>query len=392
MENRAGARWRVQGVWQLCRLFVGVRKRHLMDVERRMELILEPPTEEVITPEELRALLESVERPVAYDGFEPSGLAHLPFGLLRPIKLKDMIEAGCRFKLLLADWHAMINNKMGGDLEAIRRVGEYFVEVWRAAGVDMGSVEIVWASDNAADPEYWKLVLKVARSVTLRRLLRALPIMGRVEGELQEAAQVVYPAMQVADIFYMGCHICQLGLDQRRANMLAREVGPKLGLWKPVAVHHHMLMGLQGPVEAKGMDDDPRIDVQISSKMSKSLPETSILVHDPPELIERKILNAYCPPRVEEGNPILDYAKHIVFRAIGSLKVEREQRYGGDVVYESYEQLRDDYVSGRLHPLDLKRAVARALDDLIAPIRRHFETNSRAVELYEFVRSREITR
>jgi tyrosyl-tRNA synthetase len=376
----------------LWRLFLGVRKQHLMDVERRMELILRPPTEEVITVEELRELLESVDRPVAYDGFEPSGLAHLPFGLLRPIKLRDMIEAGCRFKLLLADWHAMINNKMGGDLEAIRTVGEYFVEVWRAAGVDLGSVEIVWASDNASDPEYWKLVLKVARSVTLRRILRALPIMGRVEGELQEAAQVIYPAMQVADIFYMGCHICQLGLDQRRANMLAREVGPKLGLWKPVAVHHHMLMGLQGPVGAKGMDDDPRIDVQISSKMSKSVPETSILVHDPTEVIERKILNAYCPPRVEEGNPVLDYAKHIVFRAMGRLKVEREQKYGGDVVYESYEQLRDDYVSGRLHPLDLKRAVARALDELIAPIRRHFETNSRARELYEFVKSREITR
>ncbi|MCX8203826.1 MAG: tyrosine--tRNA ligase, partial [Nitrososphaeria archaeon] len=44
-----------------------------MDVERRIELIVRPPTEEVITLEELRELLEAVERPVAYDGFEPSG-------------------------------------------------------------------------------------------------------------------------------------------------------------------------------------------------------------------------------------------------------------------------------------------------------------------------------
>ncbi|MCS7117439.1 MAG: tyrosine--tRNA ligase [Thaumarchaeota archaeon] len=363
-----------------------------MDVERRIELIMRSPTEEVITPEELRELLETVERPIAYDGFEPSGLAHLPFGLLRPIKLKDMIEAGCRFKLLLADWHAMINNKMGGNLDDIRRVGEYFVEVWRAAGVDTNSVEIVWASDNASDPEYWKLVIKVAKSVTLRRLIRALPIMGRVEGELQEASQVIYPAMQVADIFYMGCHICQLGLDQRRANMLAREIGPKLGLWKPVAVHHHMLMGLQGPGELKGMDDDPKIDMQISAKMSKSVPETSILVHDPPEVITRKVVSAYCPPKVEEGNPVLDYAKHIVLRSMGHLNVERELRYGGDVTYRTYEDLREDYLAGRLHPLDLKRAVARALDELIDPIRRHFETNARARELYEFVSSAEITR
>ncbi|MEM1676965.1 MAG: tyrosine--tRNA ligase, partial [Nitrososphaerota archaeon] len=105
-----------------------------MDVETKLELITRPPTEEVITIEELRELLETVEHPVAYDGFEPSGLAHLPFGVLRAIKLEDMLEAGCRFKLLLADWHAMINNKMGGDLNKIRKVGEYFIEVWKAAG------------------------------------------------------------------------------------------------------------------------------------------------------------------------------------------------------------------------------------------------------------------
>ena len=72
-----------------------------MDLERRLELILRPPTEEVITIEDLRSLLEVNEHPVAYDGFEPSGLAHLPFGILRPIKLQDMLEAGCKFKHLI---------------------------------------------------------------------------------------------------------------------------------------------------------------------------------------------------------------------------------------------------------------------------------------------------
>jgi len=143
-----------------------------------------------------------------------------------------------------SDWHAMINNKMGGDLEKIRKVGEYLLEVWKAAGVDLSKVEIVWASDLAADPDYWKLVIRVAKNVTIKRILRVLPIMGRVAGGLEEAAQIIYPAMQVSDIFYMGVEICQLGLDQRRANILARELAPKLGFKKPVAVHHHMLMGL----------------------------------------------------------------------------------------------------------------------------------------------------
>jgi len=73
-----------------------------MDIERRIELITRPPTEEVITLSELRELLEAHPSPVAYDGFKPSGLAHLPFGVLRTIKLRDMLEAGCRFKIFLA--------------------------------------------------------------------------------------------------------------------------------------------------------------------------------------------------------------------------------------------------------------------------------------------------
>ncbi len=363
-----------------------------MDLESRLSLILRPPTEEVITVEELRSLLEVNEHPIAYDGFEPSGLAHLPFGVLRAIKLQDMLEAGCRFKLLLADWHAMINNKMGGDLERIRRVGEYFVEVWKAAGIDLGKVEVVWASEHASDSEYWRLVLTVARNVSIKRMLRALPIMGRREGEMQEAAQIIYPAMQVADIFYMDVDICQLGLDQRRANMLARELAPKLGYKKPVAVHHHMLMGLQGPVKEGGFEEDRRLDMEIASKMSKSLPETSIFVHDNPETIKRKINKAYCPSRSVEDNPILDYAKHIVFRKLGSLKVTRPAKYGGDVEYWSYEELEKDYVEGRLHPADLKNAVAEALDKIIAPIREHFERDPHARKLYEFVKQQEITR
>lgn len=363
-----------------------------MDLERRLELITRPPTEEVITLEELRILLETEARPVAYDGFEPSGLAHLPFGVLRAIKLQDMLEAGCRFKLLLADWHAMINNKMGGDLEKIRNVGKYFIEVWKAAGIDLSRVEVVWANDLVDSRDYWKFVILVAKNITLKRALRALPIMGRREGEMQESAQIIYPAMQVSDIFYMGVDICQLGLDQRRANILARELAPKLGVKKPVAVHHHMLMGLQGPVETGGFEEDAEMNLEIASKMSKSIPETSIFVHDDFETIKKKIDNAYCPPRTTRANPILEYAKYIIFRKMKSLYVERPSKYGGDIEYWSYEELEKDYVAGRLHPADLKNAVAKTLEQIIRPIREHFEKDPDARKLYEFVKSQEITR
>ncbi len=362
-----------------------------MRVEERLKLI-RGIAEEIVTEEELVSLLEEKPNPIAYDGFEPSGLAHLPFGVYRPLLLRDLLKAGVRFKILLADWHAWINNKMGGDLEKIRLVGEYFIEVWKAAGVDVDKVEFIWASELVDSSEYWRKVVLIAKHTTLRRAFRCLTIMGRKEGEMNETAQLLYPMMQCADIFQLGCDMTQLGLDQRRVNMLAREIGPKIGLWKPIVVSHHMLLGLEGAKSPEGYDDDLKIDIAISSKMSKSKPQTCIYVHDPPELIAEKLRRAYCPPRQAEWNPILDYVKHIVFRAFSSMLVERESRYGGDIEYSSYSQLERDYVEGKLHPLDLKNAVARYIDQLIKPIREHFEKNRRARQLYEEISRYEVTR
>jgi len=362
-----------------------------MDVSTKLELI-RGVSEEIITEEELVQLLETKDHPIAYDGFEPSGLAPIHFAIYRAINLQGLLKAGIRFKLWLADYFAFLNNKMQGDLGKIRLVGEYFVEVWKAAGVDMDKVEVLWTSDAIGDRKYWDIVLQVARNTTLKRTFRALTIMGRKEGELQETAQLFYPMMQVADIFYLKADITQLGLDQRRANILARELGPKLGLWKPVVVSHHMLMGLDGPKSLEGYDEDAAIDSAISSKMSKSKPESCIYVHDSKAEIRKKVMSAWCPENVVDGNPILDYAKHIAFKKFPVLKVERSAKYGGPIEFTSYNDLEIAYRSGSLHPLDLKEAVSTYLDLVIAPVREYFEKNKKASELLEQVRRYEITR
>jgi tyrosyl-tRNA synthetase len=362
-----------------------------MDVETRLELI-KRVGEEIITEQELRELLETKDHPVAYDGFEPSGRSHIAFAIYRAINIEDLIKAGIHFKLWIADWFAWINNKMGGDLEKIKKVGEYFIEVWKAAGVPTKKVEFLWSSDAVSDPEYWKKVILIAKNATLKRTIRCLSIMGRKETELKETALLFYPMMQCADIFYLKADICQLGMDQRRVNILAREVGPKLGWWKPVVVSHHMLMGLQGMKQPEGFDENKDIDIQISSKMSKSKPETCILVHDSKEEIKRKIYDAFCPEKVVDNNPVLEYTKYMIFRKMKKLEIERPARYGGDIEVDSYEELEKMYKGGKIHPLDLKNAVTEALDVLIKPIREHFEKNKKAKELLQIVKSTEVTR
>lgn len=358
-----------------------------MDTEKRIGLIKEVADGgEIINEEELRKLLETNEHPIAYDGFEPSGLAHIPFGLLRAENLKNMLKAGVKFKLYLADYFAFINNKLGGDLNRIQTAGKYFIEVWKACGIDTKKVEVIWASEKMNCLKYWDRVLRVAKETTLNRSMRATTIMGRKEGELQSTAQLFYPSMQVADIFELDVDICQLGLDQRRANILGREVASKLKWKKPVVVHHHMILGLQGI--QKGKDDEETL---LASKMSKSKPETCIYMHDSEEEIKRKISKAYCPEKIIEGNPIFDYLKYLVFKRYPKIKIERAKKFGGDLKAD-YIELEKIYKEGKLHPLDLKNTTAFYLNEMVSPIRKHFEKDKKAKALYEEVKKYSITR
>ena len=360
-----------------------------MDIETRLELIKKPPTEEIITEEDLRNLLETKQKPVAYDGFETSGALHLGSGILRAIKINDLLEAKIDFILWIADWFGYINNKMGGDLELIKKVGEYFIEGWKACGVDIKKVKILWTSDAVKNDLYWKGVIDVAKNVTLQRTLRASPIMGRNETEMKYTAQLLYPMMQVWDPFYFGADILQLGMDQRHATILSREIASKLGQSPRVCVHHHLLMGLQG---IRGRMGQETSTFQIEDKMSKSKPQTAIFIHDSKSEIEEKINKAFCPEKIIEGNPILEIWKYIILRKFDSRTINRQSKFGGDLEIQNYEDLEGQFQKGKLHPMDLKKETVLALDEILAPVRNYFEGNKKANELYESVKRQQVTR
>ncbi len=359
-----------------------------MDINKKIELIKQVG-EEIVTEEELSELLKEKQHPVAYDGFEPSGTnIHIAQGLLRAININKMTKAGCKFKILVADWHAWANNKMDGNLENIQKVGKYLIEVWRACDMDLDNVEFVWVSDLVKDDEYWKKVMQVARNSTINRIVRCSQIMGRKENEAQQASQILYPCMQAADIFHLDVDIAQLGMDQRKVNMLARELAPKLGFRKPIAVHHKMLMGLGKPPasDLKGADRG------IELKMSKSKPDTAIFMTDSSDEIKRKLNKAYCPEGIVEENPVLEYCKYIIFEKFDKLVIERPEKWGGNLEFNSYAELENVYLKKELHPMDLKQGVANYLDKLLEPVRAKLEKNKTAQKLAEEIKKFKVTR
>lgn len=322
---------------------------------------------EVVSEEELAALVERAERgerPRAYIGFEPSGTAHIGW-MVCADTVRRLTDAGFDVTILLADWHAQINDKLGGDLEAIRRCGEYMKDAFEALGVDRDMVTYRWAQDFAGDADYWALVIQVLKHTTLARMRRAMDIMGRTEDEAEkDMSKFLYPAMQVADIFYMEIDLAYGGLDQRHAHMLARDVAKKLGRDAPVALHTPLVPNLKG---GKGRMDP------LEMKMSKSDPSSGIFLHDSAEAVVAKVKKAHCPAGEKEDNPVLDLLGLVVWpRLADGLRIDRPEKFGGPLHYADFSDVEAAFVAGDLHPMDLKNGVAVALDGILAPVRAYF--------------------
>lgn len=334
--------------------------------------------EECIHDDELRNLLDKKPDPVCYDGFEPSGRMHIAQGVMKALNVNKLTDAGCIVKIWVADWFAQLNNKMGGDLKKIQTVGRYMIEVWKAVGMRDDRVRFLWSSEeiNSRAHEYWPLVMDIARRNNLPRIVRCCQIMGRNEQDDLTAAQIFYPCMQCADIFFLKADICQLGMDQRKVNMLAREYCEDIKRKnKPIILSHHMLGGLTG-----------------QGKMSKSDPNSAIYMEDEEWEVNSKIKKAFCTPKVVEGNPCIEYVQYIILPWFHRFEVLRSEDAGGNTVYHNIEDLIKDYESEALHPGDLKNGISRALNMILQPVRDHFKNNPEARELLKKVKAYKVTR
>ncbi len=317
-----------------------------MDLEARIELV-KRNAEEVVTEDELKELLETNDRPRAYVGYEPSGEIHLGH-MMTVNKLLDLQEAGFDVVVLLADVHAYLNEK--GDFEEIRRVAEYNKAAFIALGLDESRAEFVLGSEFQLSRDYVLDVLKMARITTINRARRSMDEVSRRK-EDPMVSQMIYPLMQALDIAHLKIDLAVGGMDQRKIHMLARENLPRLGYRAPVCLHTPILVGLDG------------------EKMSSSK-GNYISVRDDETVVREKIRKAFCPPKQVENNPVMDIMKYHVFPRFEKVVIERDEKFGGDVEYENFSQLAEDYASGNLHPLDLKNAAATYLNKILDRTRR----------------------
>jgi tyrosyl-tRNA synthetase len=168
----------------------------------------------------------------------------------------------------------------------------------------MSNVKFLWTGEHIqSDSEaYWMRVLDIATKHSIPRMRKCTQIMGRDENdEKLSVAQFLYPCMQATDVFFLKTDICQLGTDQRKVNMLARDYisdhykNDKV-LKKPVVLSNIMIPGLK----------------EGCFKMSKSDPDNAIFMEDTKKEVEKKINGAFCPIQVLFENPVIVWFQYFI--------------------------------------------------------------------------------
>ncbi len=329
-----------------------------MDITEKIELVERPPTEEIVTHEELLELFKTNSSPKHYIGLEISGFLHLGSLISTGFKINDFVKAGVKCTVFLADWHTIINDKLGGNWDTITEVSKYYQDAFKLV---CPNVKIVLGSKLYEEKtEYWSNLVKFTKHMSIARTMRTLTIMGRSEDDTKiDVAKLLYPAMQAVDIHSLDVDIAHAGMDQRKIHMLVREIFPKMGWKVPVAVHHKLLPGLTKPGNAN----------RELTKMSKSDPNSGVFIHNSDDEIRTKIKKAWCEEANIQNNPLLEISKNIIFHEFNEINVERPEKFGGNVTYTNYNQLESDFAEKKLHPTDLKQTVGEYLIKVISPIR-----------------------
>jgi len=298
---------------------------------------------EIISEPELSELLSSKKEKIAYCGYEPSGPDHLGH-MVTISKLVDLEKAGFKIVVLLADLHAFLNKK--GSKEFIEEQCKEWENSFKKLGLK--NAKFVRGSSFQLKPEYIEDVFLLAQHITINRGVRSMQEVAR-DMEHASLSQAIYPLMQVVDMKHLNVSLAVGGLEQRKIHGLAREELSKINFKAPVLVHTPLIDSLAGP----------------GQKMSSSIPESMISVKDSAEAIKKKLAKAYCPEGISEGNPVLQIVKLIVFSHVSEFKVERPEKFGGNVSFNSFESLEKDFSEKKLHPMDLKNALAKYLIEIL---------------------------
>ena len=301
-------------------------------------------------------------KPRILTGIRPTGALHLGHyvGALKNwLELQDQYE--CYF--LIADYQAL-----GDHFHDIDLIRESVLDVtldWLAVGLDPEKSSFVVQSYVPEHAELTMLLSFVTplgmleRNPTLKSEIDSLPVERRTVGFFN------YPMSQVADILLPRAHLVPVGDDQEPHVEMTREVARKFNrMFGQVFPEPDTLVGDIGRL----------VGTDGNAKMSKSR-GNAIMLSDDADTVNKKVrsmftdpnrIRADIPGRVE-GNPVFEY----------------HDAFNPDLA--QIDDFKDRYRKGTVGDVEVKLALASALNNFLDPIRERREDFSRDMPFVEDV-------
>lgn len=333
------------------------------DVDRKVALIKEN-IQEVIGEEKMREILKKRDLKL-YWGTATTGKPHI--GYFVPImKLADFLEAGCEVTILFADLHAFLDN-MKSTWEQLESRVQYYERVikamLRSRGVNLDKLKFVRGTTFQLSEKYTLDVYKLSSIVTEKQAKKAGAEVVK-QSASAPLSGLLYPGLQALDEEYLDVDAQFGGVDQRKIFVYAEEFLPKLGYKKRIHIMNPMVPGFQKPV-ADG-------DVKMSSSSNAKLD-----LLDSAKIVKKKVNQAWCEEGVVEGNGLLAFCRIVAFKLLKGkpFVINRPEKYGGDISYDTYADLEKAYADKSLWPGDLKTGVADAINMMLEPIRKELDTD-----------------
>ncbi|XP_047239536.1 tyrosine--tRNA ligase, cytoplasmic [Girardinichthys multiradiatus] len=312
--------------------------------------------QEVLGEEKLKQVLQERELKV-YWGTATTGKPHVAY-FVPMSKIADFLKAGCEVTVLFADLHAYLDN-MKAPWELLELRVKYYEQVIKAMlesiGVPLQKLRFIKGTDFQLSREYTLDVYRLSSMVTEHDAKKAgAEVVKQVEHPLLSG--LLYPGLQALDEEYLQVDAQFGGVDQRKIFTLAEKYLPSLGYAKRAHLMNPMVPGLTG------------------AKMSSSEEESKIDLLDSKEDVKKKLKKAFCEPRNIQNNGVLSFVKHVLFPLRGEFCIKRDPKWGGDKVYTGFEEVEKEFAEEMIHPGDLKASVEAALNQLLDPIRKKFES------------------
>ncbi|TPX61622.1 tyrosine---tRNA ligase [Powellomyces hirtus] len=320
--------------------------------------------QETLGADQVKAILAERDLNV-YWGTAPTGKPHI--GYFVPMsKIADFLKAGCHVTILFADLHAYLDN-MKAPWDQLKLRTQYYIHTIKAMltsiGVSIDRLKFVVGTDYQLSREYTLDAYKLLAITTEHDAKKAgAEVVKQVESPMMSG--LVYPLLQALDEEYLKVDAQFGGVDQRKIFTFAEKHMPVIGYKKRSHFMNPMVSGLRG------------------SKMSSSDPDSKVDLLDDAKTVSRKIKKAFCEQGNIDNNPLLEFLKIVVFPARSltndnyKFVVSRNEKFGGDLVFNTYQDIEDAFKNETLHPADLKTGTADAINALLEPIREVFKDDA----------------